>query len=288
MRVDAHVHFWRYRPEDYAWIDGRMGVLQRDFLPQDLEPQARHLGFDGAIAVQARQDPAETAWLLELAARHRFVRGVVGWVDLQAPDVRDALARAAADHRLVGVRHIAQDEPDDRFLVRPEFLRGIAALAHFDLAYDVLVYPRHLPVALELVRRFPAQRFVLDHLAKPDIRRGALAEWARDLRALAACANVMAKLSGLVTEADWQGWRAEQIRPCLDVAFECFGPDRLLIGSDWPVCTLAGDYERVMGVVTDYLARRPASECDAVLGGNAFHFWRLDGVGESLEEEHER
>jgi L-fucono-1,5-lactonase len=275
MRIDAHVHFWRYRPEEYAWIDGRMGVLRRDFLPEDLEPQASRAGFDGVVAVQARQAWAETAFLLELAERHPFIRGVVGWVDLRSPDVRDQLARAAADTRLVGVRHIVQDEPDDRFLLGPDFLRGIEALAEWDLAYDVLVHPRHLPVVLELVRRFPAQRFVLDHLAKPDIRRGALADWARDLRALSASPNVVAKLSGLVTEAAWSTWRAEEVRPCLDVAFECFGAERLLIGSDWPVCTLAGDYGRVMGVVTEYLAGRPAAECHAVLGGNAMRFWKL-------------
>jgi L-fucono-1,5-lactonase len=288
MRIDAHVHFWRYRPEEYEWIDARMGALQRDFLPDELDPLASRAGFDGVVAVQARHAWTETAWLLELAARHPLIRGVVGWVDLRATDVRAALARAAAHEGLVGVRHIAQDEPDDRFLVGPEFLRGIEALAAFDLAYDILVYPRHLPVALELVRRFPAQRFVLDHLAKPDLRTGALAEWARDLRALAACPNVMAKLSGLVTEADWSAWRAEQIRPCLDVAFECFGPGRLLIGSDWPVCTLAGDYGRVMGLVTESLAHFSASEREAVLGGNAVRFWRLDEVGESRQEEHER
>ena len=263
-----------------------MGVLRRDFLPEDLAPLLSRAGFDGAVAVQARHAWSETAWLLELAARPPFIRGVVGWVDLCAADARDALGRAAADRRLVGVRHIAQDEPDDRFLLRPEFLRGLEALAELDLAYDVLVYPRHLPVALELARRLPAQRFVLDHLGKPDIRGGELEAWAGDLRALAACPNVMAKLSGLVTEADWSAWRAEQIRPCLEVALECFGADRLLIGSDWPVCTLAGGYERVMGVVTEFLAGR-TDRHEAVLGGNAVRFWKLEAGG-SREEEHER
>jgi L-fuconolactonase len=288
MRIDAHVHFWRYRPEEYAWIDGRMGALRRDFLPDDLAPLVSRAGFDGVVAVQACHAWSETAWLLDLAARYSFVRGVVGWVDLCADDVRDALGRAAGDRRLVGVRHIAQDEPDDRFLVRPAFLRGIEALGELDLAYDILVYPRHLPVALELAQRFPAQRFVLDHLGKPDIRGGALEDWARALRALSACPNVWAKLSGLVTEADWSAWRADQIRPCLEVAFECFGPQRLLIGSDWPVCTLAGDYERVMDVVAGFLAGRPAAERDAVLGGNAARFWHLEDGGESREEGHER
>jgi len=275
LRIDGHVHFWRYDPAEYGWIDGSMGPLQRDFLPDDLSPLAADAGFDGVVAVQARQTPAETAWLLDLAARHTFIRGVVGWVDLRSPDARDELARAAGNERLVGVRHVVQDELDDRFLLRPDFLRGIALLAELDLAYDILVHPRHLPVALEFVRRCPGQRFVLDHLAKPDVRRGALAGWSRDLRALAACPNVVAKLSGLVTEADWSAWTEEQIRPCLDVAFECFGASRLMIGSDWPVCTLAGAYGRVMSVVTDYLAGRPEAEQEAVLGGNAVRFWRL-------------
>lgn len=276
MRIDAHVHFWRYDPAEYAWIDGAMGPLKRDFLPEQLAPEAARAGLDGVVAVQARQTPEETAWLLELASRHSFVRGVVGWVDLRSPDARDRLAAAAANPRLVGVRHIVQDEPDERFLLRPDFLRGVAWLGELDLAYDVLVYPRHLPVVLEFVRRFPAQRFVLDHLAKPDIRQGALDAWSRDLRALAACPNVLAKLSGLATEADWAAWNADQIRPFLDVAFECFGASRLLIGSDWPVCTLAGDYSRVMGVVMDYVAGRPEAERAAVLGGNATRFWRLE------------
>jgi L-fuconolactonase len=175
----------------------------------------------------------------------------------------------------VGIRHIVQGEPDDRFLLRPEFGRGIALLEEFSLAYDILIYPRHLPVAAEFVARFPAQRFVLDHLAKPQIRHGEIRGWARDLAALAAAPNVVAKLSGLVTEANWGGWTAAQLRPYLDVAFDCFGPERLLIGSDWPVCTLAGDYPRTMALVMDYLEGRSPAEADAVLGGNAARFWRL-------------
>ncbi len=279
MRIDAHVHFWRYRPQEYPWIDDRMGALKRDFLPEDVRAEASRLRFDGVVAVQAQHAAAETEWLLELAARDPFIKGVVGWVDLRAPDVRDRLARLAGHPKLVGVRHIVQDEPDQRFLLREDFLRGIAVLSAHDLAYDILVYPRHLPVALELVRRFPGQRFVLDHLAKPEIRRGSLEDWPRDLAALATCPNVMAKLSGLVTEADWSAWSPEQLRPYLDAAFECFGAERLLIGSDWPVCLLAGDYGRVMGVVTGYLAERPEAEREAVLGGNAARFWRLGDPG---------
>jgi len=274
-RVDAHQHFWRYDTGEYGWIDDSMAALRRDFLPPDLEPLLRRAGVDGCIAVQARQSLDETRWLLSLADTHPFIAGVVGWVDLQSPDVARDLESFGRHPKLVGVRHIAQSEPDDRFLLRPAFLRGLERLEEFGLAYDVLIYSRHLPVAAELAQRRPRQRFVLDHLAKPDIRGRERETWARDLRALAAQPNVSAKLSGLVTEADWTGWTPEDMHPYLDEAFECFGAERLMIGSDWPVCTVAADYERTMGVVTDYLARLSSQERDAVLGGNAIRFWNL-------------
>jgi len=275
-RIDAHQHFWQYDPVEYGWIDGTMATLQRDFLPADLEPELRVAGFDACVAVQARQTVEETRWLLELADRHPFVAGVVGWVDLQAADVRAQLDSFVGRPKLVGLRHIVQAEPDERFLLRREFLRGMAVLRDLGLAYDILVYPRHLPVAVEFAQRLEGQRLVLDHLGKPDIRRAEIQEWRRHLRALAAGGHVMAKLSGLVTEADWRGWTPDQIRPYLDVAFECFGYERLMVGSDWPVCTVAADYGRTMRVVTDYLRDRPALEQDAVLGGNATRLWRLD------------
>ncbi len=275
-RIDSHQHFWKYDAREYGWIDERMRVLRRDFLPADLEPPMRAAGFDVCVAVQARQSLDETAWLLDLADRTPFVAGVVGWVDLCSPDARAQLQRLVKHPKLVGVRHIVQGEPDDRFMLRPDFGRGIAMLEELGLAYDILIYPRHLPVAVEFVRRFPKQRFVLDHLAKPEIARGEIRAWARGVRALAAAPNVQAKLSGLVTEADWKRWTADQLRPYLDVAFECFGPGRLMIGSDWPVCTLAGDYGRTMAVVTDYLQGRPVAEREAVLGGNAREFWNLE------------
>jgi L-fuconolactonase len=288
VHIDAHQHFWKYDPGEYAWIDDTMEPLRRNFLPPDVEPEMARAGFQGCVAVQARQTPEETEWLLQLAGPSRFVRGVVGWVDLQSPDLASQLERFAAHPRFVGVRHIVQGEPDDRFLLRPAFLGGIERLAAYDLAYDILIYPRHLPVAAEFVAQFPGQRFVLDHLAKPDIRAGEIRDWARDLGRLAAFPNVSAKLSGLVTEAHWGAWTPERLRPYLDVAFECFGPSRLMIGSDWPVCTLAGDYGRVMRVVTDFMASRPAAEREAVLGGNAIRFWRLDRRQPRDRQEHER
>jgi L-fuconolactonase len=275
MRIDAHQHFWRYKAADYGWIDDSMAGLRRDFLPGDLEPLLRAAGFEACVAVQATHTLEETHWLLDLADRHAFIAGVVGWVDLLSPRVRTQLETFRGRRKLVGIRHVVQAEPDDRFLLRPDFGRGIALLEEFGLAYDILIYPRHLPVAAEFAAAFPRHRFVLDHLAKPEIKKGEIKAWERDLRTLARQGHVMAKLSGLVTEADWRAWTPAQVRPYLDVAFDAFGPDRLMIGSDWPVCTVAADYARTMRLVLDYMRDRPAAEQDAVRGGNAQRFWRL-------------
>jgi L-fuconolactonase len=272
--VDAHQHFWRYDPRDYAWIDDSMAALKRDFLPSDLEPLIRATGVDRTIAVQACQTTAETDWLLQLADRHAFIAGVIGWVDLQADDVEARVERVAKNRKLVGVRHVVQSEPDDGFMLRPAFGRGVATLARHGLVYDILIYPRHLPVASDFVEHFDTQTFVLDHLAKPEIRSRSIDTWARDLRRLAQHPNVWCKVSGLVTEADWQRWTAKDLEPYLDVAFDAFGPGRLIAGSDWPVCTLAGDYSRTMAVLRDYLERRTAAERKAVLGGNAQRVWK--------------
>ena len=276
LRIDAHQHFWRYSATDYGWISDDMHVLRRDFLPPDLAPLLAANGFDGSMAVQARQTLDETNWLLDLADDYPFILGVVGWVNLCSPRVADDLAALTDRRKLVGIRHIVQGEPDDEFLLRPDFCRGVARLEGFGLAYDILIFPGHLPVAVEFARRFPRQRFVLDHLAKPSIRTGELAGWARDLRDLAALDNVSCKLSGMVTEADWSDWTSAGIEPCLDTAMEVFGAERLMIGSDWPVCTLAADYTRTMTLVIDYVGRLSDSERDLVLGLNAQRFWRLE------------
>ena len=254
MHIDAHQHFWIYDPREYGWIDDTMTPLRRDFLPVDLQHELEWEGFEGSVAVQARQSLQETRWLLELAGPSPFILGVVGWVDLRSPQVREDLQALARNPKLVGIRHIVQSEPDDRFLLQPDFLRGISLLAEFDLAYDILIYPKHLRVAAEFARRFPEQRFVLDHLAKPEIKSGNIQAWKKGIAELAANPNVYCKLSGLVTEADWTHWKPADTRPYLDVALEYFGANRLMIGSDWPVCTLAGAYSRVMGLVNDYLS----------------------------------
>lgn len=275
-RIDAHQHFWRYSPATHGWIDERMAVLKRDFLPEDLRPLLRAQGFDRSVAVQAAQSLEETRFLLELADRHEFIGAVVGWVDLRSPTVEADLQVLTGHSKLKGVRHVAQDEPDDRFLVRDDVMNGIAALESFGLTYDILVYPRQLPAAVELVRRFPRQNFVLDHLAKPGIAKGTLSPWREQIRDLAGSSNVFCKVSGMVTEASWTDWTPADLAPYLDVVFECFRPGRIMVGSDWPVCTVAGDYGRVVSVVKDYVARWPQAEQEAVLGGTAARFYGIE------------
>ncbi len=272
MKLDSHQHFWKYDAAQYGWMKPEWPI-RRDYLPPDLEPLLARCGLDGAIAVQARQSLEESRWLLELADQHPLIKGVVGWVDLRSERVEDELARFAPHPRFVGVRHVVQDEPDDDFMLRPKFLRGIGKLRQFALRYDLLIFPKQLPAAIELVRRFPDQPFVLDHLAKPFIRDGLLSPWREQICALAEFPNVMCKVSGMVTEAHWQNWRAADFRPYLDVVFTAFGPDRLMIGSDWPVSLLAATYEESFGLVNDYLGQFPASVRDQVLGGNAAKFY---------------
>jgi L-fuconolactonase len=275
MHIDAHQHFWIYSPAEYGWIDDSMAALRRNFLPSDLQPEIESNNFQGSVAVQARQTLEETRWLLELAERSPSIFGVVGWADLRSPDIRSQLKLLAQNPRLVGIRHIVQSEPDDRFLMQADFLRGVAVLEEFDLAYDILIYTKHLTVAAEFVARFPRQRFVLDHLAKPPIRSGQIDSWANGIRRLAEFPNVLCKLSGLVTEADWHHWQPDHIVPFLDVAFDSFGHDRLMIGSDWPVCLVAGSYARTVEVVKAYLLGQTPQCREAVLGRNAQQFWRL-------------
>ena len=272
MKLDSHQHFWKYDAAQYGWMKPAWPI-RRDYLPPDLRPLLARCGLDGAIAVQARQSLEESRWLLELADQHPLIKGVVGWVDLRSERVEDELARFAPHPRFVGVRHVVQDEPDDDFMLRPKFLRGIGKLRQFALRYDLLIFPKQLPAAIELVRRFPDQPFVLDHLAKPFIRDGLLSPWREQICALAEFPNVMCKVSGMVTEAHWQNWRAADFRPYLDVVFTAFGPDRLMLGSDWPVSLLAATYEESFGLVNDYLGQFPAAVRDQVLGANAARFY---------------
>lgn len=273
LRLDAHQHFWRYDAVQYPWIPVG-SPLQRDWLPVDLQGVQTPLGLDGSIVVQARQSLAESDWLLGLADADPRIHGVVGWVDLRAPGVRTDLSRLARHPRFVGVRHVLQDEPDDRFALLPEFVRGIDLLQEFGLTYDLLIYPRQLAAAIELVRRFPEQPFVLDHLAKPEIRAGGRDPWEQQMRELATLPNVCCKVSGMVTEADHAHWQPDDFRPYLDVAFAAFGSRRLMWGSDWPVCRLAGSYEQVYRLVDEYAGRMSADDRAALFGGTCAAFYQ--------------
>jgi L-fuconolactonase len=275
MRIDSHQHFWRYNPEEHVWMDDRMSAIKRDFLPEDLAPLLAAVEFDGSIAVQARQTVEETGWLLELSDHADFILGVVGWIDLCSSEVPSQLKRFAGHPKLRGVRHVIHDEQDDQFVRRPDFRRGIELLREFDLTYDLLLYPRHLPIAISLVEALPDQPFVLDHIGKPAIRDGQITSWKQDLEALAGLENVSCKLSGMVTESEWGRWQPEDFRRYLDIVFEAFGADRVMIGSDWPVCALSGAYQSVMSVVIDYCRQFPAEVGEAVLGGNCAAFYGL-------------
>lgn len=275
MRIDSHQHFWQYNPAQHVWMTDDMAVLRRDFMPADLAPLLKSAGFAATIAVQARQILEETDWLLALADQYDFIQGVVGWVDLRADDVRDQLQRYAGRRKLKGIRHIVHDEPDVEFMLLPEFRRGIGALAEFGLTYDLLVRPPHLPVALKLVQEFPNQPFVVDHIAKPLIQDRALEPWQAGLRRLAQCRNVYCKLSGMVTETAWRAWRPEDFAAYLDIVLDAFGDNRVMIGSDWPVCTLSGDYLPVMQIVMNYIDRLPRESQEKVLGGNCARFYRV-------------
>jgi L-fuconolactonase len=275
-RIDSHQHFWHYTRTDYGWIDDNMAALRADFLPRHLQPLLVHSHVDACIAVQARQSLDETRFLLQLADENPWIRGVVGWVDLQSKGV-DAQLREFLTHRaFVGVRHIVQAEAED-FLRRPAFRRGVAGLAAHRLVYELLVYPHQLPAAIELVASLPQVTFVLDHLAKPYAARGDRQPWARDLGLLAQHGNVHCKLSGLVTEADWKHWTPAALQPYFAVALDVFGPERVMFGSDWPVCTLACSYRRWCEIVDGWLQPLLPALRQAILGGNAARVYRLAG-----------
>jgi L-fuconolactonase len=274
MKVDSHQHFWRYHPERDGWITAEMQAIRRDFLPQQLAPELSRNGIDASVAVQAGQSEHETHFLLDLADRHAFIAGVVGWVDLRAPNLASRLEYFSQFETLRGFRHVAQAEADD-FLARPDVVKGVGELKQFRFTYDILVYPRQLPAAIQLVEKHPEQAFVLDHLAKPSIKSRDIAGWAANIRALARHPRVFCKLSGLITEADWSAWRAEQFKPYLDVVYEEFGPDRLMFGSDWPVCLVAGSYAQVKDLISGYLQNRPHAETAKIFGWNAVRFYGL-------------
>jgi L-fuconolactonase len=275
MRIDAHQHFWNYSAAEYPWIGAGMDRLARDYRPADLAAVAAGQGVAGSVAVQARQSLEETRWLLGLADESHLIKGVVGWVDLRSGRVAEEIAPFAEHPKFIGVRHVVQDEPDPRFLLGDAFVRGLRQLHAFGLVYDLLLYPPQLPAAVELAGLLPEQPFVLDHLAKPRIKTGGIAEWRHDIEALAAHDNVACKLSGLVTEAAWRQWKQDDFTPYLDVALAVFGPERLMFGSDWPVCLLSGEYAEVVGIIDDFISRLTPAEQSLIWGDTACRVYGL-------------
>lgn len=275
MKIDAHQHFWNYRPEAFPWISGQMAVLKKDFLPVALQPLLMAHQMTGCIAVQARQTEEETKFLLDLADQHAFIKGVVGWVDLQDIQVRHRIQKWANHPKLCGFRHIVQDEPDDYFMLRPEFMRGVKALKDYQLTYDLLIYEQHLPAALQFVSYLPEVKIVVDHMAKPHIAQHTLEPWQQNIRSLAQYPHVYCKVSGMVTEADWHLWKVEDLVPYLDTVVEAFGVERLIFGSDWPVCLLAAQYHQVVALVENYFRSFSVSEQEKIFGLNAVNFYRL-------------
>lgn len=276
MTIDAHHHLWKYSAEEYGWITPQMRAIRRDFLPEHLEEVMHFFGIEGTVVVQARQTLEETSWLLGLAGKHPLIRGVVGWVPLtEGAGVKRHLERFAGNPKLRGVRHVIQDESDPRYILREDFNEGVRALRGTGLRYDILIFERHLPAAIQFVDRHPDQVFVLDHVAKPRIKDKVIAPWDRNMRELAKRQNVYCKLSGMVTEADPQRWTPEGLQPYIDVALAAFGPRRVMYGSDWPVMLLASEYAKWFGTVQNAIARLSKAEQERIMGGTAAEAYGL-------------
>ncbi|MFM9826381.1 amidohydrolase family protein [Flavobacterium sp.] len=274
-KIDSHQHFWKYHPVKDAWISDDMKIIQRDFLPVDFLPLLQENGVDGCIAVQADQSEEETHFLLELAKDNDFIKGVVGWIDLRGENITSRLNYFSQFKKLKGFRHIVQGESDENFLLQEDFSKGIAQLEQYNFTYDILILPKHLAVAFEFVKRFPNQKFVIDHLAKPDFKNKEFLDWEKGIREIATCPNVYCKVSGLVTEADWNNWTEADFTYCLNVVTEAFGIDRLLFGSDWPVCLLAANYAQTLEIVTNYFSKFPESNQEQFWSGNAIEFYNI-------------
>ncbi len=273
--IDSHHHFWRYNADDFGWLNDAMRDIRRDFLPADLEKTIRAAGVDSVVTVQARQSLEETRWLLDLAAENSFIRGVVGWVPLVAPDLEKILDEFSARPKLRAVRHVLQNLPDDRHMLGADFTRGIKALRIHGLVYDILIFERHLPAAIEFADRHSQQIFVLDHIAKPRIKDQVFAPWGKNIRELARRPNVYCKLSGMVTEADFTSWTEAQLQPYVETVLEAFGPKRLMFGSDWPVCLVACKYARWANLVRGWISQLSAAEQARILGETAVEAYGL-------------
>ena len=275
MVIDSHQHFWKYEPVKHSWIDDDMSVIRRDFLPSDLAKVYQENSIDGCVAVQADQTQEETDFLIDLASINNFIKGIVGWVDLRAENIENVLEKYSTDKIVKGFRHVVQGEADHNFLLRPNFSRGISLLEKHNFTYDILVFPHQLGSVLEFVKKFPHQKFVIDHIAKPYIKDGYFEGWATMMTAIGKHENVSCKMSGMVTEADFNIWTPEQIHPYMDTVLEAFGSKRILFGSDWPVCLVAGNYSKIKKLTTDFISQLSKIEQNSIMGNNAIEFYNL-------------
>jgi L-fuconolactonase len=276
LKIDAHQHFWQYNPVRDAWINNDMAILQEDFLPEHLQPILEHYDFQGTVAVQSDQSPEENRFQLENAERHPFIKAVVGWVDMQAPDLEAQLRAYQQYPKLKGFRSMLQSDPDRSLMLRPDFQAGIAKLQSYGYTFDLLVLPDQLKYAEALVAAFPGQRFVLNHIGKPNIRLRQFEDWVADIKALAAHEHVYCKVSGMVTEADLTRWKFDDFKPYIDTIFECFGIERVMYGSDWPVCRLAATFGEVMEILENYTAGFSEAERELFWAKNAIRFYNIN------------
>ncbi|UZO82659.1 amidohydrolase family protein [Aquimarina sp. ERC-38] len=275
MVIDSHQHFWNYEPVKHSWIGDDMSGIRRDFDPQDIKKELDANGVHGCVAVQADQTLAETDFLIRLSEENDFIKGIVGWVDLRNQKVNGDLERYSAYKKVKGFRHVVQGEPDPNFLLRPDFRNGITALEKYNFTYDILVFPHQLGATLEFVKQFPNQKFVIDHLAKPYIKDGFFDGWATLMTEIAEHENVSCKISGMITEADYHNWTSDQLHPYMDMVLNTFGTNRILYGSDWPVCLVAGNYKQVKDIVTNFIATLSQDEQEDIMGKNAIQFYNL-------------
>ncbi len=275
MHIDSHQHFWQFDPIRDSWINDDMKIIQRDFRPVDLLPLLHENGLDGCVTVQSDQSEAENDFQLANAKKFDFIKGVVGWVDLRAPNVEERLTYYSSFEKMKGFRHVLQGETQRDLMLDSKFMNGISKLLQFDFAYDILILPDQLKYIPTFVSAFPAQRFVIDHIAKPNIREKKIEEWKADILAVASHQNLYCKISGMITEADWQHWKPEEIVPYIDIVANAFGSDRIMFGSDWPVCLVAGSYSKMMDIVRTYFEDFSSDEKNKFFGENAIKFYNL-------------
>jgi L-fuconolactonase len=276
LRIDSHQHFWKFDPVRDSWITDEMSVIQRDFLPQDLKPVLEQNGFDGCVVVQSDQSYDENRFQLDNASRNDFIKGIVGWVEMVSPNVEKDLEYLSQFKKMKGLRHVLQGEKDRAFMLQPSFMKGISLLKKYNFTYDILIFPDQLTHSINFVKAFPDQPFVIDHIAKPYIKDKKITEWKKDMEAIAEYKNVYCKISGMVTEADWKQWKNEDLTPYIDTVTEAFGTDRIMFGSDWPVCLVAGTYEKITGIVKDHFSSYSKNEQELFFGGNAIKFYNLN------------